>query len=225
MTDAKQTSVVDYAIEALRNGIRDQVFVPGQRLVIGDVCRELGVSAGPVREAIRRLTGEGLIDFEPNKGASVKRFDPKDIREIFDVRVAIEARAAELAAKRIDKGENRHRLLNLLKEGDAAVAVGGLTYIDHNASFHQLIYKIAANDRLAETAEALTLPLYRMQFHQLIVRTASENSHREHLVIANAILSNDAEAARAAMHRHVEGSGAIMAKSLEDRHAARERRR
>lgn len=215
MSDIKDQSVVDYAIAALRDGIRDQLFAPGQRLIIGDVCRQLGVSAGPVREAIRRLTGEGLIIFEPNKGARVRHFDVADIREIFDVRVAVESRAAELAARRIGEGDNCARLTALIAEGPVAVETGGEAYVAHNARFHALIYDLAGNARLAEIAHALTLPLYRLQLHTRIARGASENSQRDHDSIAEAILAGDADAARRAMANHVEQSGRLMAESME----------
>ena len=217
VSETKDTSAVGYATNALRQGIKDNLFAPGQRLVINDICQHLGISAGPVREAIRRLTGEGLVVFEPNKGASVRRFDAADIEEIFEVRIAIESRAAELAAQRIGNGDNRARLTALIGDGAAAVETGGAVYIDHNARLHRLIYEIAGNRRLAEIAEGLTLPLYRMQLHALMERPAAEISHREHLEIVDAILAGKADDARLAMRRHVAQSGVAMADSVQRR--------
>ena len=143
MAHETEESVVDFTINALREGIRDHSFAPGQRLIVADITKRLGVSAGPVREAIRRLNGEGLVDVQPNRGAVVRRFEAADIAEIFSVREAVEARAAELAALNIDLGDNRRRLDEIAAEAAEATAEGGTRYIDHNARFHRLIYDMA----------------------------------------------------------------------------------
>lgn len=173
MAHETEELVVDFTINALREGIRDHSFAPGQRLIVADITKRLGVSAGPVREAIRRLNGEGLVDVQPNRGAVVRRFEAADIAEIFSVREAVEARAAELAALNIDLGDNRRRLDEIAAEAAEATAEGGTRYIDHNARFHRLIYDMAGNAKLREVAEGLTLPIYRMQFHQLMVRRSA----------------------------------------------------
>src|ERR1700716_154277 len=90
-------TVVEYTIGSLRNAIGEGRLAPGQRLVVADVTKMFGVSAGPVREAIRRLTGEGLVDITPHRGATVRQFSTGEVREIFEVREMIEGLAAKLA--------------------------------------------------------------------------------------------------------------------------------
>lgn len=214
MTQDTEESVVDHTINALRAGIRDHSFAPGQRLIVADITRRLGVSAGPVREAIRRLNGEGLIDIQPNRGAVVRRFDAADIAEIFSVREAVEARAAELAALNIDQGDNRRKLDEIMAEAPDAEAEGGPRYIDHNARFHALIYEMAGNNKLREVAEGLTLPIYRMQFHQLMVRRSATTSARDHDRIVDAIRRGDGPAAFQAMRDHVRRSGLGMQEAV-----------
>lgn len=214
MAHETEESVVDFTINALREGIRDHSFAPGQRLIVADITKRLGVSAGPVREAIRRLNGEGLVDVQPNRGAVVRRFEAADIAEIFSVREAVEARAAELAALNIDLGDNRRRLDEIAAEAAEATAEGGTRYIDHNARFHRLIYDMAGNAKLREVAEGLTLPIYRMQFHQLMVRRSAVDSAGDHERIMTAIRAGDADAAFRAMRDHVRRSGAAMQEAV-----------
>ena len=92
-------TVVDYTIEVLRDAIRTGRFVPGQRLIVADISQEFSVSAGPVREAIRRLTGEGLIEIVPHRGASVQQIGTKAFRQIYQLRSAIQVAAAHLTAE------------------------------------------------------------------------------------------------------------------------------
>src|ERR1700716_1155716 len=94
-------TVVEHTISALRDAIRDGRVAPGQRLVVADITKMLGVSNGPVREAIRRLTGEGLVEITPHRGASVRKFTPDDVREIFQLREVIEGLAARLSARKM----------------------------------------------------------------------------------------------------------------------------
>ncbi|MEJ0066169.1 MAG: GntR family transcriptional regulator [Caulobacteraceae bacterium] len=206
-------TVVEYAINAIREQIRDGRLGQGQRLVVADVTRKLGVSNGPVREAIRRLTGEGLVEIVPHKGAAVREFSNRDVREIFEVREVVEGLAARLAAERIGPGDSADRLRAVQAES-RAVLDGGKAYIEHNHSFHELIYALAANARVQEQARQLTLPIYRLRMHQLMNPAYARTSAAEHRLIVDAILSGDGAAAEWAMRNHIRNSGAAMLEAL-----------
>ncbi len=208
-------TVVDDTIDALRGEIREGRLVPGQRLVIADLTESLGVSAGPVREAIRRLTGEGLIDIIPNRGATVRKLRKEEVAEIFQIREAVEGLAAELAAQKIDAGTNRADLEAERERGRKAVLTAGLAYIDHNQSLHRLIYRIADNKRLIETAEQLTLPIYRMRYHRLMNPAHIASSDAEHAELIDAILSGNSAKAGSAMRHHIRNSAQAMLDALD----------
>ncbi len=200
-------SVVESTINAIRGEIRDGRFAPGQRLVVADLKQRFGASAGPVREAIRRLTGEGLIDIVPNRGAMVRRLDGQEVAEIFEIREAVEGLAAEMAARHIDRDDNRSLLASERDRGETAA---GRAYIEHNHALHRLVYQIAGNARLIETAEQLTLPIYRLRYHRLMDPTHIMSSRAEHDVLIDAILAGDEPGAAIAMRHHIRNSARAM---------------
>ena len=211
-------TVVEHTINAMRDAIRDGRFAPGQRLVVAEVTKKLGVSAGPVREAVRRLTGEGLVEITPHVGATVRQFGAKDVREIFQLREAVEGLAAKLAA---EAGETRRELAGMLEAARRLLAGGGEGYVGHNHDFHELIYRLAGNDRLREMAAQLTLPIYRLRFHYLMDPAYIRVSAQEHELIAEAILGGDGVRAERMMRNHIRNSGAALLEALEDSRAER----
>jgi DNA-binding GntR family transcriptional regulator len=220
MSEAAHDTVVEQTISALRRAIRDGRYAQGQRLVVAEVTKALGVSAGPVREAIRRLTGEGLVEIEPHRGASVRALKSRDVREIFQLREVVEGLAARLAAEAI--GPHRAELEASMAEMREVIAGQG-DYIAHNHAFHELIYRLAGNDRLAETAAQLALPLYQMRYHQVMDRAYVRASAAEHELIAEAILDGDGPRAERMMRNHVRNSGAAMLEALDAQAARRGR--
>jgi len=208
-------TVVQQITDSIRSRIRDGGFAPGQRLVVGDVTRMLGVSAGPVREAISRLTGEGLIEVVPHRGATVRTFSTDDVREIFQVREMIEGLAARLAAEAVaDKPENRARVEAALTELHGIQASESGRFIDHNHGFHELIYELGGNNRATTIASSLTLPIYRLRFHLMLTLDQTQTSMADHDAIAQAILAGDGEAAERAMRLHIRRSGEAMVEAV-----------
>lgn len=137
-----------HVYERLRRWILEGEYEPGSRLVETAIAQRLGVSRGPVREALKRLGHDGFIVVEPRRGASVASVSPAQALEIFEVRSALEALGAELAALRrtdddlaamqaaVDRG------LLALDEQDSA----GLT--EGNAAFHQALARATHNHEL-----------------------------------------------------------------------------
>lgn len=207
-------TVVEYTIGALRDAIREGRLAPGQRLVVADVTKMFKVSAGPVREAIRRLTGEGLVDITPHRGATVRQFSAEEVREIFEVREVIEGLAARLAAAKIDEGFHRVRLQACRDAMAEAAASMGPSYVAHNQELHELIYTIAGNGKVNEIAGQLTLPIYRMRYHHLIDPTYIQTSMAEHERLIDAILAGDETLAERLMREHIGHSRETMIAAL-----------
>ena len=190
-------TVVGYAINALRDAIREGRLAPGQRLVVADLTSLLGVSNGPVRE-----------------------FDSADLREIFDIREMLEGLAARLAAERTEAA-GQHPELKAMVVDMRRVLEDGPAYIAHNRAFHKLIYALAGNARLSEQAGQLTLPLYRWQFHTLMDPAYARVSASEHEEIAAAILAGEGARAERAMRNHVGSSGRAMIDAAREAEARR----
>src|SRR5262245_43090553 len=89
---------VEYILEHLRSGVLQGLYAPGQRLIEADLTQELRVSRGPLREAFRRLSAEGLLEIVPHRGAMVRRLTLREMRELFQIRLGLEMLAARLAS-------------------------------------------------------------------------------------------------------------------------------
>jgi DNA-binding GntR family transcriptional regulator len=126
--------------EYVRQQILDGVYPPGSRVSISAIARELGVSDIPVREGIKRLEVEGLLDFETHKGAVVTRVTTDEIEELFAIRTELEALALQQAARMISQ-EQLIELRRLLDEMAQAETAGDTaTYGTLNRTFHLAVY-------------------------------------------------------------------------------------
>jgi len=199
--------VVAHVKEAIRSGR----LSPGQRLLESELTGRLGVSRGPVREAIAQLQVEGFIDVEPHRGARVHQMSRDEMAQLFHVRGLLAADAARLAAERIGTDGNRARMraerrrqLALRANADLAV------YAAANVEFHTLIDEMSGNQLLASLLEGLQT---RVGPFMSLAQSSNRNRLLEHhLQIADAILAGDGGAAARAMRRHVRATlRAIMA--------------
>lgn len=226
MTDFSGDTVVDYTIDVLREAIRTGRFVPGQRLVVADITREFAVSAGPVREAIRRLTGEGLVEIFPHRGASVRMITITDLREVYQLREAVEGAAARLAASNVDEESFRRELLDLQIEMDVIVRDASTDrFIDNNRKLHDLIYRMTRNDRMRQLALQLILPIYQLRLPHRMTTDDMHASYDGHKRIIAAILAGDGISAEQAMRDHVCQSGQGLIAALETVEADRNARK
>ena len=209
----RQPTVVEYALDALRTGIKEGRYTPGQRLIEVDLTRELNVSRGPVREAMHRLAGEGLVVIEPHRGVVVRLLTRKDVAGLYEVREAIEGLAARLAAKHIDEADNAKRLRAALKQmrdvfdsGDAA------TYMESNERLHALIFELGDNETLIKMVQQLRLPVFRLQFSRMMRSSgeAKNDSVEDHEKVVQAILAGNPQKAERAMRKHVRHAGRMI---------------
>ena len=197
-------SAVDQVIESIKSGIRQGRYVPGQRLVEPDMVRDLHVSRGSVREALRRLEAEGLVQIELYRGANIRKMSRSDFIAFTQIREVLEGLAASLAAERIDEA-GRAALIELEQNWDRGSR--GWTYPEYNENFHNLILAASGNKELPVYLEQAKLLFFRLQFHRITRTPAAERrSRREHERVVKAILKGDAKAAERAMRDHVHRS-------------------
>jgi DNA-binding GntR family transcriptional regulator len=181
--------------------IVDGSYPPGLRLVETRIARELGVSQGPVREALRQLAGMGLVEFEANRGCRVRRVDQREIDEVSVVRAALEETAARLAAaRRVDIG-----LLTVEVDGMATAAEAGdpRRWIGHAVRFHRGIVVAAANRVLLATWESLAI---EARTAQLVLTPGFDmvTGAEEHRQILDALAAGDAPRAAQLSRGHEE---------------------
>ena len=211
--------------ETIRRKILSGQFRSGDRLREAALVAQLGVSRTPIREALRRLQSDGLVDFEPNKGARVTSWSPRDLLDAFSIRVQIEALAARLAAERIS--ELQIAALERLAAGMEALleTESEAQEIQHgelNNEFHHTIIEAAASSGIEaimstvvavpivdgrDGATSVDLPLGQrtiQHYSQTELRRRASH-HRE---IIAALKARDSEWAESIVRTHILSSRA-----------------
>jgi DNA-binding GntR family transcriptional regulator len=188
--------------ERLRDDIRAGRLAPGQRLVEAELTRRLGVSRGPVREAFAGLQSEGLVSIEPNRGASVRRMERKELEDLFWLRGRLGADAATLAAKRVGAGEGQQAMREELRRQESLRGAGIVAYTEANGEFHELINRLSGNAALAGVLR--NLETHAGVFLHLASAGATERLLDQHLALGEAILAGDGRRAARESRRHSE---------------------
>ncbi len=191
----------------LRREILAGRFKAGERLIETDVASELGVSRGPVREALKVLRAEGLIGEKPNRGAFVISLTEIDVREIYDLRAGLEARAARLLA-RARRAEDAATLRPLVDDIVRAASSGdaGATFAA-DLAFHKTLLERTGNSRLLESFTR-TVPLLRALIPLDEAAYASlTDVAQEHWRLVQAIEDGEEDAAARFAEQHVEEGG------------------
>lgn len=204
---------VDRVHAAIRAAIVSGRYVLGQRLIEADLSAEYEVGRSSIREALRRLSGEGLLEVVRNRGAVVRRFTRAEIDDFYCVRGELEALAARLAAENIHNPEIRARFTDGLAQRVQPTGPSDVVgYRTENALFHRLIV-VAANNRQLETLlEQLHLPVLALQLWPYVPPSFLTAAMREHEEIAAAILAGEAAAAERLMRRHVRNAAGVVAR-------------
>lgn len=184
----------------IRSRIFNGTFPPGTRLVERDLATEFEVSRFPVREAIRILHREGLVETLPTRGIVVKRLERREVEEIFDIRESLESLASKLAAERVAAGEPND-LQKHVEHSREALDRGDLESArTANSEFHDAIIEASGSATLHDILTPLMGRLHWL-FGQVSNLDAVCN---EHSVLCAAINSGDPHAAAEEARHHVQ---------------------
>ena len=205
MEQHKTISLADQVFERLEGEILGGKYQPGELLTEARLTEDLGVSRTPVREALRRLEQEHIVELS-SKGILVLGVTEKDICDIYAIRLRIEGMAAATAAKRKEAPE-AGELLEALELQEYYVGRRDADHIKFmDSRFHELVYRMSGSMVLYDAL----LPLHKkvQKFRKASVQNGSraESSLREHREIYDAIMSGDAALAEAAMTAHVKNA-------------------
>ena len=191
-------------MEIIRARIRSGAFVPGQRLVESVLMGMTGASRTRLREALRGLEFEGLIELQEFKGAMVRGLSKEDAFQMWQLRGAIEGLAAGLCAKSDSLPIVRKALLGIQKKLESAASSGNIPeFIKANDEFHTLIVETAHNTYLSKALASVEVTIHRLEsqlFYPREVMTRAADEHRE---ITAAIIDADDVEAEKAMRRHI----------------------
>jgi len=202
--DAVSAPPAAQAASTIRAAILNSKFAPGQRLVENDLANQLGFNRGPIREALRVLSAEGLVSIERNRGAFVARASRAIIAEVFEARELLEGLAARRAAERAAASPLRSQLDQaLVEEHRRSIDTDGLTLMDANERLHELIFATAGGAVTGRLIGQLQLPELRANFFQLTSPATWSDSVSDHIAVLEAILAGHANSAEDAMRAHV----------------------
>jgi DNA-binding GntR family transcriptional regulator len=187
---------------ALEKLIITRQLQPGMRLVEGDLAHTLGVSRGPIREALQRLAQDGFVELRPRQGAFVHVPTMAEIDNFYDVRRILEAESARLAAMRITK-KGAAKLHDCVMRAEESLARNE-DPASHVENLHKIISSIASNELLRQFLELLAKrsDWYLAPFEPQRRRKA----WNEHAVIVDAITRGQMAEAAAAMTAHIDGA-------------------
>ncbi|ANY06145.1 GntR family transcriptional regulator [Pseudonocardia sp. HH130630-07] len=203
--------------EILRRWIVEGRFAPGERLNEVDLARELGISRGPLREALQRLAASGLVTLVSHRGAYVRTFSRREIADLFELRIALEEMAAGLAAERITDQEAAD-LLSTMAGISGQMSPSEPGPYPHAVDLHSRIAVLSRN-------AVLVTHLSEVHAHLALARVTSGNRPErardavaEHEAIVRAIAGRDRIGARERMGDHLRHAMAssLSSLSLED---------
>lgn len=193
----------ELAYAALLQSLRDGQFVPGDRLREIDISARLSLSRTPIREALRKLESDGIVEHRPRLGAVIRTLSQGEVVELYEMRVVLERTAAEMAAKHASPAE----IDELLEINAAIVATKDPNKAASlNQNFHRGIYLAARNRFLLESARALNNALLLLGPTTLADEARITTVTHQHSHIIDAIQAGDTTAAGSAAETHLQTS-------------------
>jgi GntR family transcriptional regulator of gluconate operon len=210
-------SLAEDAADRIREQILGGGFHQGDHLVESRIAQDLNISRGPVREAFKLLRAEGLLQEEPRRGSFVVKLGPDDVREIYELRAAIEGRSARIVASQRDPAVLEH-LRGLIGRIESAVEANDAPSVfAADLAFHEALVQAAGNARLDEvfTRYVPTLrALLRLDEH---LYRSLDDIAMEHRPLLQSIEEGDAAKAAALAEEHSDHAGKLIAAFIESR--------
>lgn len=180
---------------------------PGEKLDEVTLCEKYGVSRTPIREALKLLSSEGLVEIRPRRGAIIPTLNIVTLCEMFEVMAELEGMCGRLAARRINEAE-KIELLSLHNQCKEYVLEGNTeSYYEANRKFHFFLYQLSHNNFLTEQTSNLHNRLHPYRRLQLRVNNRMQNSFEEHQNIVDAITDGNEDLAEDLLKGHVSVQG------------------
>jgi DNA-binding GntR family transcriptional regulator len=222
----KVRTLRDVAYESIKESILKHELMPGESLTITNLSEKLGISPTPVREAVVRLSNEGILDYEANKRIKVSQINRNDVSEVYEARRVLEIYISRKIVQRLKLNQALSKKLEMLK-----VETGGLLetekepehYASIDLKLHEMFLDMMENEILKELFyilgnKSLRIRTFVEALNQdiSVSGTAMQNSAREHLSIIEALLDGNEDQVVTAVEAHLLNSETRTLESLED---------
>jgi DNA-binding GntR family transcriptional regulator len=197
------TAASDRAVDQLRERILGGEYTPGERLAEVELAEKLGVSRTPVREALRRLAAEGLVDITTNKGARVIDYPRADLERIFEIRARVEGLSARVAAELATTADidRLDHIATVLRDHSDAGRLDEVYRL--NAEYHATLHELAGSPVVTATVNQLVHSSVLLRTLHSFDEGARRRSVNHHLEIVAALRARDGDWAEAVMHAHL----------------------
>ncbi|HEY8541812.1 MAG TPA: GntR family transcriptional regulator [Pseudothermotoga sp.] len=203
MQNTVRRSLREEVLETVKEYILKGHYMPGERIVIDAVAKQLGVSITPVREALHHLAAQGLVSVEPHKGFTVKKWSKKEIEDLLFLRMYLEKLAIRLFIERKSDSSVLAQIINKMKEAVETNDLHALT--NHNSEFHKAILNGSGNEELCKIMNSLSEKLYRVRILSLSYPGRMNKSYEEHLSIYKTICEQNVVKAEKVIEDHING--------------------
>lgn len=199
--DARRQTAHEFVRDTLKQAILGGKLAAGTRLVQSDLAEQLDVSTTPIREALRDLASEGLVNFDPHRGAIVHELDPDELDEVSELRAVLEPLGIRKAIEHLDDdalAEMRQLHTQMGTEENLA------TWLDLNRRFHLIIHEATESQRLhamlARLQDATTMYIGQaVRVHPQVIQTSNE----EHGLLLESFERGDGETASEIIVQHI----------------------
>jgi DNA-binding GntR family transcriptional regulator len=206
----EKTSLREQALSALRRAITSGQLAPGTHLVETDLSDELQISRGTLREALRQLQQEGLISAGARGRLSVRHLDAKEIKDIFDVRAALESLAARELAAQPDRAVAVEALRRAVADMERWAVSNLEDRIEADMKFHWTMCHLTGNETLLHQWTSLEGSIRMSIMFAGVDRAIKNMDAKRHSDIVDAIESGDAENAAATVRDHMAGAASVL---------------
>ena len=207
----------DVVFNTLRQAILRGELKPGERLMEIQLANKLGVSRTPIREAIRKLELEGLVLMIPRKGAEVAEITEKNLRDVLEVRCALEELAVQLACDRMDEDWIKAKKEASAEFSNTLVSDDITRIAQADVAFHDIIYAATDNRRLIQLLNNLREQMYRFRIEYLKKKECYPQLLEEHQTIIDSIESRDKGRATQITGQHIKNQAEAVVDTIREK--------
>ncbi len=208
MRQVERQRAPEQVVDRLREAITSGSLRPGERLMQADLAERLGVSRMPVREALRTLEREGLVELKPYRGAVVADLSAHELREIYEIRIALESLAVRIGVPKFGDDDLAALEAEMARMDDAKDST---TWLAANARFHELLYASSERTLLLSTIDNLRHKSDRFLALFATTRDRTAAAQQEHRAIFDRVRAGDADTAAELLAAHLQHTVASLA--------------